>query len=120
MSERFEGELNGPLTELLARHLEETLEAEGFTEYLRLAEAHLTEYRRHEAVVSVVVERLARERQRLVVESEAVDVQPLVGEAARRALLDVTSALLKALPWVDREALERDLDALLRPSLQPS
>ncbi|MHB1006318.1 MAG: hypothetical protein ACYC3S_11880 [Chloroflexota bacterium] len=119
MSERFEGELDAPLIGLLARHLAATLKAAGFAEYLRLAESHLSEYRRGEAVVSVVIEHVAHERQRLVVESEAVDVQPLVGEAARRSLLDVTTGLLAALPWVDRAALEHDLDAVLRPGLRP-
>lgn len=117
MSERYETILTDQLADILVDRLRQTLVSAGFDEVLRIPEPDVTEYRRGAVVLTLTRHGAGRHRQHFTLEAEGTDVQPLVGEAAREVILGVCRQILAAMPWVDREALERDVDRVLREGL---
>jgi hypothetical protein len=105
------------LADLLVEHLRRALAAAGFEEVLHIPSPDITEFRRGDEVLTLTRDEGGRHRHRLSIEGEATDVQPFLGEAARQSILDVCRDLLAAMPWVDREALEKDVDQVLREGL---
>jgi hypothetical protein len=117
VSERYETTIDRHLADLLVENLRRALAAAGFDEVLHIPSPDVSEFRRGHEVLTLTRDEGSRHRHRLSIEGEATDVQPFVGEAARQSVLEVCRELLAAMPWVDREALEKDLDQLLREVL---
>lgn len=120
MSELFEATLPENLAGMLVDELRAVLKSGGFVDVVRVPGPDVTAYRRGDHVVTVSLDRVGGHQDSVRVESESVDVDLYVGEASRQALLRITRHLLGAMPWVERESLERDLDAILQEGLKKS
>ena len=113
VSDRFEASLKAHLAEIFLEKLAEVLEAEGFREGLRIAEPHVTEYHRDSELLTVQSTRVGHHKELVVVESEAVDVAPLVGMAVKNAVVGIADELFHCLPWVDRHTVRAEIETRL-------
>lgn len=112
MSDRFEASLKVHLAEILLEKLAEVLKAEGFREGLRIAEPHVAQYQRNSDLLTVQSTHVGHHNE-LVVESETVDVDPLVGTAVKNAVVGIADELIHCLPWVDRYTARAEIESRL-------
>lgn len=103
--------MNAYLAGLLAEKLVGVLKEAGFQEVLRISEPHVTQFQRGSEVLTLQTSYPRSHHQLVVVESETVDVDPLVGRAARRAILEVSGELLGSLPWIDWGAVREEVES---------
>ncbi len=113
MSDRFEATLDSHLAGIFEQKLYGVLGAEGFLETLRLAGPHVTEFQRDSDLITLQMGQRGGQRQLVVVESETVDVDPLVGAAAKKVIEEIADQLLGSLPGVDHTALSQRIRSCL-------
>jgi len=115
--DRFEVVLDSYLAELFVEQLRDVLESSGFKETLRIHEPRVMEFQVGSHLLSVQIEEPAAHQRSLAVESETLDLQPLVSRAVSRTVVDVARRLTESLPWVGRDELCYDLQQLLEKRL---
>ncbi|MHB1417611.1 MAG: hypothetical protein ACYC1C_20375 [Chloroflexota bacterium] len=113
MANRFEAELETYLARIFSEKLSDVLESAGFHETVRIHEPHVTEYQRNRDVLSLQTERVGPDKIAVSVESESIDVDPLIGLAARDVIVDVCDRMLSSLPWVDRQGARQHVEAYI-------
>jgi len=119
--ERYELKLEGWLATILEQKLAEVLRAAGLRDVLHLAEPRVTQFQGSGGVVSVEMDHAGPQRRRLIVESESVAVAPLLWEAGKETISDVTEQVLGALPCVDSSELRNKISSCLAEDrLEPS
>ncbi|MGI5836763.1 MAG: hypothetical protein ACOX87_09805 [Chloroflexota bacterium] len=109
MSDRFECSLDTYLADIFAEKLSNVLEAAGYEEVLRIPEPNVTEFRRNNEVISLQLGHSRAQKQMIVVESEIVDVAPLVAAAARDTIVEISDQLLGSLPWLDSTSVRMEI-----------
>ena len=109
MLERFDATLDSYLTGDFVKALCRVLKAEGFQETLRIPEPYVIEFQKGSHLLTVQTEDLGAHRRSVVVESESVDLKPLVGAAAKETIVALSEELLGALSWVDRGSISRSI-----------
>ncbi len=120
MSERFDVLLSGSLPGLFEENVRRVLEAAGFVEALHLASPHVTQYQRDGDLISLEVEHTAGHREAIALESESLSLDPFIGKAALQTIVEVCDQVLAGLPWVDRPAARREVEALLSRLVAPA
>lgn len=105
------------MADLFESKLRWVLAGARFEEVLRLAEPDVTELQRGDEVLSLQVENAGHSHRRVRVESESVDVRPLVGRAAKEVIVEVYEQTLGAMPWLDHSAARSEIDTCLARTL---
>ncbi len=114
MSGRFQAFLKGYLAGVFVGKLSQELKSRGFRETLRIPEPSVIEFQRGSELVTVQAGHSGASDRLLVVESEAMEVEPLVTAAARDTILEVAAELLRSLSLPESKRLEARLLELLR------
>jgi len=113
VSDRFEATLEPYLAGIFEQKLHQVLRAAGFRETLRLAEPRIMEFQRNSDLLTFEQGQAESHRRWVAIDSDTVDLNPLVGRAARDTILEVSNALLGFLPWVDRPAVLQKIESSL-------
>lgn len=120
MSDRIECSLDAYLAAIFTEKLSGVLEAAGYAQVLRIPEPHVTEFRRNDDVITLQVGHPRAHKQLVVVESETIDLNPLVTAAVRDTIVEVSDQLLGSLPWLDRATVREDIAAHLSNLVTPT
>ena len=107
MAERYELLLDNWLATVLEQKLTDVLRSSDLQDTLHLVEPHVTQYQGRRGIVSVEIGRSGPHKRLLIVESETVEVAPLLWEAGKQTISEVSDQVLGALPWVDSGDLRR-------------
>jgi predicted RNA binding protein YcfA (HicA-like mRNA interferase family) len=107
---RFEATLDGYLAGVLVSALVKVLKSGGFQETLRIPEPSVIEFQKGSHLLMVQTEDHGPHQRTVAVESETVDVKPLLGAAATAAIVTISEELLGALDWVDRTSIPRGIE----------
>jgi len=110
---RFEMTLESHLVQLFTENLTRVLEEGGFHQTLHLAEPHVWEFQDDSHVVTLQTSHSGSHDRAVSLESESMDVNPLVETATRKTVLDLSARLLGALPWIDGKAAAQRLGMVL-------
>lgn len=118
--ESIEAKLAAPVAALFVHALEQELQSAGFTLQFHFREpggSHVREHSRAEEILTIRTAELDGHGTRVLVESETLDVGPLVARGVRRAVADLIAALLPAFaPALGEDTqtrLRREIDSLL-------
>lgn len=114
MSGSFQASLKSYLAGVFVEKLSRELKAEGFQETLRIPEPSVIEFQRGSELVTIQAGHAGAANRLVVVESESMDVNPLVRAAARDTILEIATELLVAISGPDQREIEARLVELLR------
>ncbi|MBI2320713.1 MAG: hypothetical protein HYU88_01085 [Chloroflexi bacterium] len=116
----IEAELAAPVATLFLRALELEAARAGFALQFHFREpggSHVREHSRKDEILTIRSAEVSGHGTRVLVESETLDIGPLVERSARRAAADLIAALLPALAPAlgedTRARLQREIDTLL-------
>ena len=113
MSSRFEAPLPEYLVGLFQQSLGELLAERGFQQTLHVPEPDVRQFQREGTVVTMEISNPRSHRRTVVVESEEMDVTPLVALAARSSVGEVAEELMTCVQSVDQEAARRRVEECL-------
>lgn len=114
MSSRFEAPLPEYLVGLLQKSLGELLAKREFHQTIHVPDPDVRQYQRGDTVVTVQTSNPHSHRRTVVVESEDVDVMPLVARAARSSIGEVTEEMMTFVQSVDQAATRRRVEECIQ------